>query len=74
MNLEQFNGTIELLTNIGGTLLLVFLAYMLFYKSAISRLWWPLVAPILEPLGFRHVCMDMSYGLFAIRYVPTEVD
>lgn len=60
----------EPLFNVAGIFLLVFLAYMVFYKSPIARLWWLFIGPILEPLGFRLVVMDRSFGIHAVRYRP----
>ena len=49
-------------------LLTGFFAWLLLYKSPLIRVWWRLVGPILEPLGFRVVVMDMRFGLHSIRY------
>lgn len=50
------------------TAVLLLLGYLLLYKSALSRLWWTPLAPLLHRLGFRLVVMDMSFGLHAVRW------
>jgi hypothetical protein len=56
----------------GGTYLttavVLLLAYLLLYKSPLSRLWWTPLSPILQRLGFRLVVMDISFGLHAVRW------
>lgn len=53
-------------------LIVAILGYMFLYKGPLSVLWWPIVAPVLEPLGFRLVCMDRSFQLYSVRYVGRE--
>lgn len=49
---------------------LLLLAYFLLYKSALLLLW----GPLLRPLGFRVVCMDRSFHIYALRWRPSWSD
>jgi len=51
-----------------STLVILLLVWMVFVKGPLVRLWWPLVAPIAHPLGFRCVVMDISFGIHSIRW------
>jgi hypothetical protein len=48
--------------------LVLMLAYVLLCKTALSRLWWPVVRPVLQPLGFMLVTKDMSFGIYGIEW------
>lgn len=65
-------GVIQHAGEIANVLIVAFVAYMLLVKSALSTLWWPLAAPVLEPLGVRLVCMDRSFHLYSVRYVGRD--
>lgn len=56
------------LADVVPLLVLGFALYVILYKSPLALFWWPLVAWALEPLGFRMVCMDRSFGIYAIRW------
>ena len=53
-----------------GMVVLLLLAYILLFKSALLLLW----GPLLRPLGFRVVCMDRSYHIYALRWRPAWGD
>jgi len=44
------------------------IAYFIAYKSALSKLWYRPLSPVLNAVGFRHICMDMGFGLYAVRW------
>jgi len=59
---------IGLVGDLATTIAVVLLVHVLFVKSPLVRLWWIPLSPVLHPLGFRCVVMDMSFGIHAIRW------
>jgi len=45
-----------------------FVMGIILFKSPLALLWWRVFGPVLEPLGFRIVCQDMSYGIYGYEY------
>lgn len=59
---------IGLVGDLATTIAVVLLVHVMFVKSPLVRLWWIPLSPVLHPLGFRCVVMDMSFGIHAIRW------